>query len=125
MLLVSGRGGRLLLPADTSAHVEPEIAQAAGDVAPLVLVAPHHGSKTASNEDYLRALHPLFAIASNGYRNRFHHPAPVIVARYQSLGIPLLSTPGTGAVSIVFPFNAVPRISAEERIRQTHYWREH
>lgn len=125
VLLVSGRGGQLLLPADTSAHVEPEIAQAVGTGAPLVLIAPHHGSKTASSENYLRALHPLFAIASNGYLNRFHHPAPVIVARYRALGVPLLNTPVTGAVSLTFPIAGTPRVTAEERIRQAHYWREH
>lgn len=125
VLLVSGRGGRLLLPADTTSRVEPQIAQAVGTGPPLALIAPHHGSKTSSNEAYLRALHPEFAVASNGYLNRFHHPAPLIVARYRALGIPLLDTPDTGAVSIAFPTDAKPYITAEERFRQAHYWREH
>ncbi|MGH8114551.1 MAG: ComEC/Rec2 family competence protein [Rhodanobacteraceae bacterium] len=67
VLLVSGSGGRLLLPADTSARVEPEIAAAIPAGPPLVLIAPHHGSKTSSSRTYLEALQPRLAIASNGY----------------------------------------------------------
>ena len=125
VLLVSGGNGRLLLPADTSAHVEPDIAARIAGGAPLVLIAPHHGSKTSSSEDYLRALHPAFAVASAGYRNRFGHPAPVIVARYRDLGIALSATFDTGAVRIAFPTDAPPRIVSEERIKRGRYWREH
>ena len=130
VLLVIGAGGELLLPADTTAKVEPAIADAViANVGPhdppLVLVAPHHGSKTSSSEDYLRALHPQLAIASAGYRNRFHHPAPVVVARYQQLGIPLSTTAMTGAVRIAFPANAPPRVVSDERLKQWRYWREH
>lgn len=125
VLMVSGQGGRLLLPADTTARVEPEITQAVSGTAPLVLLVPHHGSKTSSSEDYLHALHPVFAIASAGYRNRFHHPAPLVVARYSALHIPLLVTFISGAMRIDFPPGAAPRILSEERIRQNRYWREH
>lgn len=130
VLLVSGVGGELLLPADTTARVEPAVADAVvtGESArdpPLVLVVPHHGSKTSSSEDYLRALHPRLAIASAGYRNRFGHPAREVAARYAQLGIPLSATFDTGAVRIAFPANAPPLIISEERIAQAHYWREH
>ncbi|HJU09059.1 MAG TPA: DNA internalization-related competence protein ComEC/Rec2, partial [Rhodanobacteraceae bacterium] len=125
VLLVTGEGGRLLLPADTTSNTEPAIANAVPAGAPLVLIVPHHGSKTSSSEDYLRALHPQLAVASAGYRNRFGHPAPVVVARYRALGIPLLATFDTGAVRIAFPAGAAPRLVSEERIEQPRYWREH
>jgi competence protein ComEC len=124
VLLVTGTGGRLLLPADTSSKVEPDIAEAVPAGPPLVLVVPHHGSKTSSSAAYLRALHPALAIASNGYLNAYHHPAAEVVARYDALGIPLLNTPSTGAVRVAFPVFAAPRIVSEERLRQAHYWRE-
>lgn len=124
VLLVSGSGGRLLLPADTSSKVEPEIAAAVPAGTPLVLVAPHHGSKTSSSRAYLETLQPRLAIASNGYLNGYHHPAPVIVARYRALGIPLLNTPATGAVRVVFPAEGAPHILSEGRLAQAHYWRE-
>ena len=124
VLLISGRAGRLLLPADTSSRVEPEIVAAVPSGPPLVLIAPHHGSKTSSSRAYLEALQPRFAIASNGYLNGYHHPAPVIVARYHALDIPLLNTPSTGAVRVAFPADGPPRILSEERLTQDRYWRE-
>jgi competence protein ComEC len=124
VLLVSGRDGRLLLPADTSSKVEADIARAVPPGAPLVLVVPHHGSKTSSGIEYLRALSPRLAVASTGYLNGYHHPAPEVVARYAGLGIPLLDTPDTGAVRIAFPADGPPRVLSEERIRQSRYWRE-
>ncbi|HET9818587.1 MAG TPA: DNA internalization-related competence protein ComEC/Rec2, partial [Rhodanobacteraceae bacterium] len=124
VLLVSGGDGRLLLPADTSSKVEPDIAAAVPAGAPLVLVVPHHGSRTSSSRAYLEALHPRFAIASTGYLNGYHHPAPAIVARYRALGVPLLNTPATGAVRVAFPANNAPHILSEGRLAQAHYWRE-
>jgi competence protein ComEC len=124
VLLVSGSGGRLLLPADTSSKVEPDITRAVPPGPPLVLIVPHHGSKTSSSIDYLAALHPLLAIASTGYLNGYHHPAPTIVARYAALGIPLLNTPDTGAVRLAFPAGEAPQVSSEERRRRAGYWRE-
>lgn len=125
VLLVTGSGGRLLLPADTSAAVEPDIARAVPPGVPLVLIVPHHGSKSASSLGYLEALQPTFAIASTGYLNAYHHPAASVAARYASLRIPLLDTPATGAVRIAFPAKAPPRVAAEARKRQSRYWREH
>jgi len=124
VLLVTGSGGRLLLPADTSSNVESDIAGAVPAGPPLVLVVPHHGSKTSSSIEYLRALQPVFAVASTGYLNAYHHPAAEVVARYDALGIPLLDTPSVGAVRMAFPGSAGPRVVAEERRRQAHYWRE-
>ncbi|HEU0277767.1 MAG TPA: DNA internalization-related competence protein ComEC/Rec2 [Rhodanobacteraceae bacterium] len=124
VLLVSGAAGRLLLPADTSSRVEPDIARAVPAGPPLVLVAPHHGSKTSSSAAYLEALAPRLAIASTGYLNGYRHPAPVIAERYASFGIPLLNTPDTGAVRLEFPADAPPRVISEERTRQARYWRE-
>ena len=124
VLLVTGTGGRLLLRADTSSRVEPGIAAGVPAGPPLVLVAPHRGSKTSSGEAYLAALQPRFAIAATGCLNGCHHPAPEIADRYAALGIPLLNTPETGAVSITFPVRAAPRVVSEKRRRQNRYWRE-
>ena len=63
----------------------------------LILMAPHHGSKTSSSEALLKRLSPDLAFAQNGYANRYGHPHPVVTARYQSLGIPFEQTPKTGA----------------------------
>ena len=124
VVLVTRAGGHLLLPADTSSKVEPGIAGAIPPGPPLVLVVPHHGTKTSSSAAYLEALRPRIAVVSTGYLNGFHHPAPSIVARYATLRIPLSNTTATGAVRLCFPAGRSTYILAEERRRQARYWRE-
>jgi competence protein ComEC len=50
-----------------------------------LLLVPHHGSKTSSSAEFLAAVHPQTAVVQAGYRNRYGHPAPLVVQRYQEL----------------------------------------
>ena len=50
-----------------------------------LLLVPHHGSKTSSSAEFLAAVHPQTAVVQAGYRNRYGHPAPVVVQRYADL----------------------------------------
>jgi len=50
-----------------------------------LLLVPHHGSKTSSTAAFLAAVHPQTAVVQAGYRNRYGHPAPLVVQRYQEL----------------------------------------
>lgn len=124
VLLVEGRAGRLLLTGDISRRSEPAVAAQVGDGAPLALLVAHHGSRTSSSAAFLDAIRPVFAIVSSGWRNRFHHPAADVVARYAERGIALSNTAGGGAVHVVFDADAAPRIDALERDRRRVYWRE-
>jgi len=72
----------------------------------LILMAPHHGSKTSSSLALLKRLDPDWAFAQNGYRNRYGHPHPDVTARYLALDIPFYQTSQTGAQIWVFKNNA-------------------
>jgi competence protein ComEC len=50
-----------------------------------LLLVPHHGSKTSSTAEFLAAVHPQTAVVQSGYRNRYGHPAPMVVQRYADL----------------------------------------
>ena len=63
----------------------------------IVLMAPHHGSKTSSNPEFINLLDPNSAFSQSGYKNRYNHPHPSVVARYELRGITLLDTNLTGA----------------------------
>jgi competence protein ComEC len=62
-----------------------------------VLIVPHHGSKTSSSAAFLDAVGPRVAVVQAGYRNRFGHPAPEVMARYAERGIAVIDSPGCGA----------------------------
>ena len=62
-----------------------------------VLLVPHHGSKTSSSEAFLDTVKPRLAIVQAGYRNRFLHPADVVMARYQARQIQVVDSAHCGA----------------------------
>jgi competence protein ComEC len=124
VLLIEGKAGRLLLTGDISNRVEPDVARAVGAGAPLVLVVPHHGSKSSSGAEFIAKLRPLLAIVSAGWRSRFGHPNPQVVERYRAADVPLENTAVAGALQIAFPPDAAPRLASRERERQRRYWRE-
>lgn len=63
----------------------------------VIVMAPHHGSKTSSSADWLETLKPSATFSQHGYLNRYGHPHPTVKQRYDERGIDLLETPETGA----------------------------
>lgn len=124
VLLIQGPAGRLLLTGDISSAVEPDVAAALGPGPAPVMLVPHHGSKTSSAPAFIRAVHPPFVVVSAGWRNRFGHPRPEVVARYAHAGVPMFNTATEGAIPLVFPPRAPPRRERGWRKRRTRYWRE-
>ncbi len=82
------------------------------------LVVPHHGSKTSSTPEFLRAVDPRWAIAQTGYRNRHGHPAPAVVERLRQQAIDLRSSPQCGAW--IWPSEKSPKCWRHEALRHWH-----
>ncbi len=85
-----------------------------------LLIAPHHGSRTSSTELFLDAVAPREAVFQVGYRNRFHHPNSLVLARYQSHGINLHRSDRDGAIS--FETQRGKFIVEHYRQTQQRYW---
>lgn len=66
-----------------------------------VLKAGHHGSKTSSDESFVRAVNPKHVIYSRGCDNSYGHPHETIVALFQKLKIPALDTCREGTITFV------------------------
>lgn len=100
VLKVRGTAGRsVLLTGDIEAGQELTLVQNLGAEAlrSEVLLVPHHGSKTSSTDALLDAVAPRYAVVQAGYRNRFGHPAPPVLARYQAHAVQVFSAPECGA----------------------------
>lgn len=63
-----------------------------GELSASVMSVPHHGSKTSSSEEFLRAVHPDYAVFSYGFLNRFHFPNAEVMHRYDVAKIKSLKT---------------------------------
>jgi competence protein ComEC len=110
--------GTALLTGDIEAPQELALVQAGLSPVDLLLV-PHHGSKTSSSGVFLEALQPRWGLLQAGYRNRYGHPAPVVVARYQNLGIDLVDNVRCGAATWRSDY---PERMQCERILRQRYW---
>ncbi|MCW8808015.1 MAG: DNA internalization-related competence protein ComEC/Rec2 [Rhodanobacter sp.] len=124
VLLVEGRGGRMLLTGDISAAVEPQVAAALGPGPEPVLLVPHHGSNRSSGAPFIAAVDPGLAVVSAGWRNRFGHPRPEVLARYAEAGVPVLNTAEEGALPLDFPADGSFVRELGWRRRRRRYWRE-
>jgi competence protein ComEC len=113
----------LLLPADIEAKSERELlARDVGALRADVLIVPHHGSRTSSTPPFVAAVSPAVAIFTVGYRNRFHHPRPDVVARYEALHSQLLQSDSAGAIEMRIPNSGAIEI-APYKIQNPRYWR--
>ena len=63
-----------------------------------VLKVPHHGARSSLDEDWLRQLHPQYAIISVGATNPYGHPAPSVIKTYEDQAIGMYRTDRDGAV---------------------------
>ena len=124
VLRIESRHGAVLLTGDLEARGEQELLRRdAGALKADVLLVPHHGSRTSSTPAFIAAVEPAIAVFAAGYRNRFGHPRPDIVARYAGAGVRGYRTDQEGALT----FNFAPdtqRLPRAERAHDRRYWRE-
>lgn len=95
--ITSASGRRALLAGDLEAEQERALVRREPDLRADVLLVPHHGSKTSSSAEFLAATRPQVGVVQAGYRSRFGHPAPSVLARYQAAAITVVASPACGA----------------------------
>ena len=102
VLRVSAGGRSMLLTSDIEAPDESQMV--ARDLAHSdVLLVPHHGSGTSSTAVFLDAVAPTVAIVPVGYRNRYRHPKPEVMAAYEARKIKVLRTDSGGMIRVDLP----------------------
>ena len=94
----------MLLPGDAEEEIDPQLlaaglAQRLGPQLDVLKVA-HHGSRTATTQALLDALHPRIALISVGADNDYGHPAPATIARLQGSGAQVFRTDLDGSIEI-------------------------
>ena len=118
---ISAHNLTLLLSGDIEGGAERSLVQRHGaGLRSDVLVVPHHGSKTSSTRNFIRAVSPDIAIFPVGYRNRFNLPNQDIISRYREYGTRLLSTAEGGAIRIRASQSG-PEVTTH-REKQRRFW---
>jgi competence protein ComEC len=111
----------VLLTGDIPADGEDALARREPALRAQLLMAPHHGSRSSSSPALLAAVVPSRVFAQSGYRNRYGHPHPEVVARYITRGIDLARTDHGGALQWRFAANGGVEYTAT-RATAVRYW---
>jgi competence protein ComEC len=115
----SASGTGALLLADIEAAQESQLVQSGVDLKSDWLLVPHHGSATSSTPAFLKAVSPSVAWVQAGYRNRFGHPRPDVMVRYELQGIRVFQSVLCGAS--IWKSDAPEHMECE-RENQKRYW---
>lgn len=67
----------------------------------LILKAGHHGSKTSTDSEFVKWLHPKYAIVSAGKDNRYGHPNKEVVDTLQKHKVEILRTDEKGTITFM------------------------
>jgi len=97
VLRISNGAQTALLTGDIEQKQEALLLASGSSLKANVLLVPHHGSKTSSSAVFLDAVAPQIALVQAGYRNRFGHPAPPVLARYEERKIRVIDSAHCGA----------------------------
>jgi competence protein ComEC len=90
-----------LFTGDIKAKSEAELLSISNDdLESLVLIAPHHGSKTSSTKNFLDSVKPETVIFCAGWNNRFNLPNEQVIKRYRKRDVRIFRTDYNGAVTI-------------------------
>lgn len=100
---VSSGGLSALITGDLGIKGEQDLLKHLENVSANILTVGHHGSKTSTSSEFIRAVRPDYAVISVGRNNRYGHPAAVVVKRIEDNGVQLFRTDVNGA--IVFEAN--------------------
>ncbi len=129
VIKVTSAQGSILLTGDIEKEAETALLQAnqdagSGDMLVSdVLIAPHHGSKTSSTPAFVQVVAAKEVVMTVGYLNRFKHPKPLIVSRYQEANSQIYRSDYHGALEFCFCKQAHLLPKAWREVRP-HYWQD-
>ena len=97
----------VLLTGDIEKETEESLLKKYSQAKPSILksnvvIAPHHGSRTSSLQEFIEAVKPELTLFAAGYGNHYGFPKPDVVSRYQKRGSKILTSGDTGQISVTF-----------------------
>lgn len=107
IILFTELGGlRWLFTGDTETSGEADLVRTYKNLRADVLKVGHHGSHTSSTNNFIQLLNPTFALIPVGENNRFNHPHPTVITRFEEEDIKVFRTDKNGAIQYRFLKNS-------------------
>lgn len=124
VLLISAGHVRILLTGDISRRAERELLVREGLPPIDLLLVPHHGSRSSSGPELVRAARARVAVASAGWQNRWGFPADEVRRRWERSGACFLVTADWGALRFTVVDGRRLRLARAERRDSRHWWNQ-
>ncbi|KQY51315.1 DNA internalization-related competence protein ComEC/Rec2 [Lysobacter sp. Root494] len=103
VLRIESTRGSVLLTGDIGEVIERDLVRLhPQDLRTDVVLIAHHGSAGSSDPSFVEATHPRLALVSSGHGNRFGHPRPDVIQRWQHIGAQTFDTSASGALRVRF-----------------------
>jgi competence protein ComEC len=122
VLHIQGEHHSALLPGDIGEEQERAMLTQR-DLRADAIIMPHHGSRTSSSWDFVQLVSAQHVIAQVARHNRFNHPDPAVVARWQSSGSRVWRTDSDGAVIVKSQGSSL--VVSATRQTSVRYWHHH
>lgn len=87
-----------LFTGDAEEASEAEMLMNGIDISADVYKVAHHGSRSASTQEFLNAVHPKYAVISCGEGNSYGHPHAEVLNRLRSMGVEVFRTDEQGSI---------------------------
>ncbi len=91
----------VLLTGDMERKLEYSLLRNGSDLHADVLKVGHHGSKTSTSDDFLKAVSPAYAVISAGRKNTYGHPTQEVLNRLAAFGTRIFRTDQDGDVTFI------------------------
>lgn len=89
-----------LFEGDAEDISEAEMIKSGQDLKATVLKIGHHGSKSSTTDEFLKAVSPENAIISVGSDNDYGHPAPSVINKLIKAGVAVYRTDQSGTIVV-------------------------
>ncbi len=92
----------MLFTGDVGTGVEYELVTSGLLPQVEVVKMPHHGSNTSSSVEFISLTRPEWVLVGVGEGNRFGHPVPEVLDRWEAMGSRVARTDTEGSVRLVY-----------------------
>lgn len=92
----------VMLQGDSTAKIEQYLVSLnKGELQSTILKAGHHGSRTSTTEEYVKAVSPKWTVISSGENNSYGHPHKETLDTLAKLKISTLDTCNNGRITFI------------------------
>jgi competence protein ComEC len=98
---------RFLFMGDAEKEEENSLLENSADLKADFIKLGHHGSRTSSQQSFLKAVNPIYAVITCGAGNRYGHPHSQVLATLKKMDITYFRTDIDGTITVLSDGNDI------------------